>query len=364
MIEDLFQRLSMKSLSLANRFVMSPMTRYLSPEGVATDEVAAYYARRARNETGLIITEGIAIDRPASVESPNVPRLHGADALAGLQNVVEAVHAENGLIASQLWHVGAWYEQSGWTPPAPFEGPTGLKEAGNQTGVAMTEQDIEATIEAFADAAAKSRELGFDAINLHGAHGYLIDQFFWNETNTRVDRWGGKTLGDRTRFAVEVIKAVRAAVGEDMPILFRLSQWKIQAYDARMVETPQELEAWITPLKEAGVDVFDCSQRRFWEPEFEDSDLNFAGWVKKVSGVPTMTVGSVGLTTDMMTSFETETTPPGSLDELVRRFDRGDFDLIAVGRALLSDPEWVRKIREGRSEELMSFEPSHIATLS
>jgi 2,4-dienoyl-CoA reductase-like NADH-dependent reductase (Old Yellow Enzyme family) len=364
MVESLFQPLSLKSLSLENRFVMSPMTRYFSPGGVATDEVAAYYARRASNEVGLIITEGIAVDRPASVESPNVPRLHGDEALAGLQKVVDAVHAETGKIACQLWHVGAWYEQSEWTPPAPFEGPSGLKEAGNKTGVPMSEKDIEASIEAFAAAAANSVKLGFDAIDIHGAHGYLIDQFFWDVTNTREDRWGGGTLRDRSRFAVEVIKAVREAVGEDIAIFFRLSQWKIQAYEARTAETPQELEAWIAPLAEAGVDVFDCSQRRFWEPEFDGSDLNFAGWIKKVSGAATMTVGSVGLTTDMMASFEVEKTPPGSLDELVRRFERGDFDLVAVGRALLSATQWVRKIHEGRREELMDFEPAHLATLS
>ena len=113
------------------------------------------------------------------------------------------------------------------------------------------------------------------------------------------------------------------------------------------------------------MDLFDCSQRQFWEPEFEGSDLNFAGWVKKFSGKATMTVGSVGLATDFMSSFASQDgTDVRSLDELERRFDRGDFDLVAVGRALLSDPEWVAKIRDQRTSELQPFKPAVMAALT
>ena len=129
----------------------------------------------------------------------------------------------------------------------------------------MTEHDIAETIRAFAQAAGEAKALGFDAVEIHGAHGYLIDQFFWHPTNQRTDRYGGQTLAERSRFATELIRAVRKAVGPDFPISLRISQWKLQDYAAKLATTPQEMEAWLVPLAEAGVDIFHCSQRRFWD---------------------------------------------------------------------------------------------------
>jgi 2,4-dienoyl-CoA reductase-like NADH-dependent reductase (Old Yellow Enzyme family) len=228
----------------------------------------------------------------------------------------------------------------------------------------MTEHDIAKTIGAFAQAAADSKALGFDAVELHGAHGYLIDQFFWHPTNQRTDRYGGRSLAERSRFAVELIQAVRKAVGPDFPICLRISQWKLQDFAAKLATTPQELEAWLVPLMVAGVDIFHCSQRRFWEPEFPGSDLNFAGWAKKLTGKPTITVGSIGLSGDFLAAFQGEASTPSSLDELLRRYDRGDFDLVAVGRALLADAGWAQKIHEGHSSELIGFSKGALATLS
>ena len=219
----------------------------------------------------------------------------------------------------------------------------------------MTDSDIADTIAAFGRAAADAKKLGFDSVEIHGAHGYLIDQFFWSGTNERTDIYGGKTLAERTRFGAEVIKEAHRQVGEDFALIIRLSQFKPSAYDLKLAANPQELEAWLSPLADAGVDIFHCSQRRFWEPEFEGSDLNFAGWAKKISGKATITVGSVGLSSDFFGSFSGESSQPTSLDELTRRMDRGDFDLVAVGRALLSDPNWVEKIREHRTNELKGF---------
>jgi 2,4-dienoyl-CoA reductase-like NADH-dependent reductase (Old Yellow Enzyme family) len=156
---------------------------------------------------------------------------------------------------------------------------------------------------------------------------------------------------------------VRAEVGPDYPVIIRLSQWKQQDYTVQMAKTPDEMAAWLQPLADAGADIFHCSQRRFWEPEYEGSDLNFAGWAKKLTGVPTITVGSVGLSGEFIAAFGGESSQPASLEELMRRFDRGDFDLVAVGRALISDPDWAAKVRDGRNSELSSFSPAALASL-
>ncbi|MBW6504727.1 NADH:flavin oxidoreductase [bacterium] len=362
---QLFQPFRLKSLELKNRIVMAPMTRSFSPGGVPGSDVADYYARRAEGDVGLIVSEGTVVNRPASSNDPDIPHFYGGNPLRGWKSVIDKVRVAGGVMAPQLWHMGVVApHDSGWMPSAPFEGPSGYVAPGKTGGVAMTENDIAETIRGFAQAAADAKALGFHAVEIHGAHGYLIDQFFWHPTNRRTDGYGGQSLAERTRFAAELIRAVRKAVGPDFAISLRVSQWKLQDYAAKLATTPREMEAWLVPLAEAGVDLFHCSQRRFWEPEFVGSDLNFAGWAKRLTGKATITVGSIGLSGDFLAAFQGESSTPSSLEELYRRFDRGDFDLVAVGRALLADAGWARKNREGRSSELIGFSKEALATLS
>lgn len=350
--DALFQPFQYKQLQLKNRLVMAPMTRAQSPDGIPTNEVAAYYARRAAAEVGLILSEGTVINRPGSKNLKDIPDFHGDAALAAWKKVIDSVHAQGGKMGPQIWHVGNTPMPGSPYPGIPMESPA-----------TMSIEDIQDTIRQFAASALAAKQLGFDVLELHGAHGYLIDQFFWPVTNTRTDSYGGKTLKERSRFGVEVIKAVREAVGPDFTIIIRLSQWRQQDYNSRLALTPQEMEEWLLPMKEAGVDIFHCSQRRFWEPEFEGADLNFAGWAKKITGQPTITVGSVGLKGDFLSAFKGEGTEKSDLTELVRRLDRQDFDLVAIGRALLSDPEWVKKVKEGRNAELNDFSASSLGVL-
>ena len=367
-LASLFQPFAFKSLKLANRIVMAPMTRSFSPEGVPGADVAEYYRKRAAGGVGLILSEGTAVARPAAKNDPKVPDFHGERALAGWKTVIDTVHAAGGRMGPQLWHVGsARNRMTDWVAPGPVDSPSGLSSPGKAFGEPMTEEAVADTIAAFAQGAADAERLGFDCAELHGAHGYLIDQFLWSGTNERDDAFGGATLKERARFAGEAVTAVRKAVSPDYPILLRLSQWKQQDFDVRLAHTPGEMADWLTPLVEAGVDILHCSQRRFWEPEFPDVDgaegLNFAGWAKKLTGAPTITVGSVGLSGEFVAAFGGESSKPASLDGLLRRLERDEFDLVAVGRALISDPEWVQKVRDRRDGELRDFSREALMTL-
>ena len=356
-VETLFSPVTLGHLTVPTRLVMAPMTRTFSPGGVPTAKVAEYYRRRAAAGVGLIITEGTTIEHKAANGYPNVPRFYGADALAGWRAVVDAVHGAGGKIVPQLWHVGN-VRRLGTEPDpeVPGYGPMEKVKDGKVLVKGMSQSDIDEVVVAFAQAAADAKAIGMDGVELHGAHGYLIDQFFWEGTNQRTDGYGGD-LQARSRFAIEIIRAVRAAVGPDFPIIFRFSQWKQQDYSARLVQTPEELEAFLQPLSEAGVDIFHCSTRRFWEPEFAGSELNLAGWTRKLIDKPTITVGSVGLDGEF-TQFMVNTdkvAQPASLDNLLERLDRHEFDLVAVGRALLQDAEWGLKVRDGREAEIKPF---------
>ncbi|MGY9048653.1 12-oxophytodienoate reductase [Puniceibacterium antarcticum] len=365
--DTLFRPFSLKGLNLPNRIVMAPMTRSMAPEGIPGQPQVDYYKRRAAADVGLILTEGTVIDRPASRNMSGIPFFHGDKAMAGWKNVADAVHAAGGKIAPQIWHTGST-RGGKWEPEAEVESPSGLVGPGEPRGHAMTEEDIADTIAAFASSAKLAKDAGFDAVEVHGAHGYLIDQFFWSGTNLRDDAWNGPTIKERSRFAAEIIKAIRAAVGPDFPLILRVSQWKQQDYTARLAATPDEMTDWLMPLVEAGADMLHCSQRRFWEPEFPELDgadgLNFAGWAKKLTGAATISVGSVGLNSDFGGAFAGEGSQATPLDRLVRRMERDEFDLIAVGRAILSDAHWVEKVRDGRIDDLQGFDADDLKTLA
>ncbi|MFJ8543122.1 NADH:flavin oxidoreductase [Streptomyces sp. NPDC093586] len=352
-------------LTVPNRIAMAPMTRMFSPGGVPGDDVVAYYARRAAAGVGLIVTEGTYVGHDSAGQSDRVPRFHGEEQLAGWAKVADAVHAAGGTVVPQLWHIGTVRRQG--EPPfpdAPAIGPSGLRIGEDEaTGKAMTQRDLDDVIGAFAEAAAAAERIGFDGVEIHGAHGYLVDQFLWAGTNRRTDAYGGDPVA-RTRFAAEIVTAVRERVSAGFPVIFRYSQWKQDAYDARLAETPEELEAILTPLASAGVDAFHASTRRYWRPEFEGSDLNLAGWTRKLTGKTAITVGSVGLDGEFGKAFAGEGAGVGSLDDLLDRMERDEFDLVAVGRALLQDPHWARKVLDGRFDELAPFDAAALKTLS
>jgi len=366
-LDKFFTPLKIKSCELKNRFVMAPMTRSFSPNYIANDQVAGYYRRRAEGGVGLIITEGTFINHKGANGYPNVPAIYGEQSLAGWKNVVDAVHEAEGKIMPQLWHVGSVRKPAADIGPdteAPAYSPSGLFKPGKENGIAMSQADIDEVVAAFAQAAADAQSIGFDGVEIHGAHGYLIDQFFWSGSNVREDKYGG-SLENRCRFAVEIITAIRAAVGEDFPIIFRYSQWKQQDYTAKLADTPEQLKEFLSYLSDAGVDVFHCSTRRFWLPEFDGSDLNLAGWTKKLTGKLAITVGSIGLDADFISGEggfgDAE---PTGVDKLAERINNDEFDLAAVGRAILVDPDWVNKIKDNNISAIKPFTKKALMSLS
>ena len=355
----LFQPGWIGSLELPNRIVMAPMTRAKSPEGVPSDAVAAYYRRRAEGGVGLIVSEGAFIPHWSALHERNAPRLYGEAALVGWKRVIDEVHAAGGRMFPQLWHVGQIRKPKVQGSDGVFDedadfvhriGPSGMFGANGapleQLGKAASQKDIDEIIFAYGQAAWDAQRLGFDGIEVHGAHGYLIDQFLWPKTNLRDDDYGGDAAR-RSRFGADVIREIRTRVGPDFPLVLRISTWKSQDYTARLAQTPQEWEAIVAPLADAGLDGFHVSQRRFWETEF-NSEMNLAGWTKKITGKPTITVGSVTLNNSMAEMLAGHGSEyADNLTLLVAAIERGDFDFVAVGRALIANPDWPRRIRQG-----------------
>ncbi len=357
-IETLFRPFHHRKLTLPTRLVMAPMTRGFAPGGIPTPHMAHYYERRACEGLGLIITEGTIINEASASADANYPDFFSGASLRAWRHIARRVRRHGCRIAAQLWHVGMARPLPGTAdipnPELPPIGPSGIDpQSLKETGETMSRAKIAETITAYAQAAANARRLGFDAVEIHGAHGYLIDQFFWEATNRRSDEYGGDLVG-RTRFAREVVAAVRKAVGRRFPIIFRFSQWKVGHYDTRLARTPAELADLLHPLCEAGVDIFHCSTRNFATPGFEGSSRSLAGWVKKLTGKPTIAVGSVGLDTPFLDRPNEDPRCAG-IHRLVEMMAAGEFDLIAIGRSLLADPAWATKIRLGLEEEIVPF---------
>lgn len=375
-IAPLLQPLRICGIEIANRFVMAPMTRAMSPDQAPNEAMAAYYSRRAERHVGLIITEGVGVDDLAAVDRPMIPILHGDQALAGWKSVVDKVHAAGGAIFPQLWHQGALRDAAisraphvGPRRPSGTLGPLGKVsmepdqvERLNVDCAPMTDSEIGDVIAAYARSAANAAAIGFDGIAIHGGHGYLPDNFLWHGTNQRDDRWGGDHKG-RATFVVELVRAIRSAIGNDLPIMLRFSQFKMQDYTARLADTPAELEQLLVPIAEAGVDIFDGSQRFFDTPTFAGSPLNLGGWAKKLTGKLGMVVGGVGLDRgDRDHHIDSGSAVSDNLDRLLARFARGEFDLVAVGRSLLNDPDWLGKAIRG--EAFLPFDNANLRTLT
>lgn len=364
-LSPLFTPVTLGSCVVNNRIVMAPMTRNYASGGTLAESAVDYYRRRAEGGVGLILTEGIAISDIAA-HTATIPQLALGPAADMWRRVNDAVHGAGGKIMAQLWHTGLGRMRDQASDPSqPSIGPgveflpadSPLASGGLlPPGRAMEQSDIDAAIEEFATAALNAKSAGFDGVELHAAHGYLIDQFLWAQTNRRTDGYGGD-LKQRTRFAVEIIREIRHRVGPDFPIGMRFSQWKLpQHYNVKALVDPSELETMLDPLTAAGIDFYDASTRRYWEPEF-NTELTLATWTKRITGRPVIMVGSVGLAGALDTTSQTvNVRPDADLGPVVKMIETGQADMVAVGRALLSNPDWANKVRTGDMTTLVPFD--------
>jgi 2,4-dienoyl-CoA reductase-like NADH-dependent reductase (Old Yellow Enzyme family) len=337
-LKHLFSPITIKSMTIRNRAVMPAMgTAYANRDNTVSDRLLHYLVRRARGGTGLIITEVCAVD-PRGKGFPNELGAWSDEFIPGLKRLADAVHAEDACIALQLHHAGreTFAASAGAVPEAPSAIPSVIL---NQACEEMSLDRIKAVIESFAGAAGRAKKAGFDAVEIHGAHGYLLTQFLSPFSNHRTDAYGGSEE-NRSRFVLEIVEAVRKEVGPDYPVMIRLSADELVkgGYDLEFIRR-------LAPrLVSAGVDVINASVGVYSTPgnlsiASLDTDPAFnlfrARAIKEAAGVPVIGVGRIN--------------DPRMADDAIAR---GDADLVAFGRQHLTDPDFLNKAKEGRFDDI------------
>jgi len=361
--DPLFSPLLVNKKWIRNRFVLPAMQRK-TRDYAPTLGMADTLRKCAEDGAGLIIAEGAAPDHPAAYWQP-VFGIIGQETAEGWRRVAKAVTATGAVFLMQLWHPGALRLVVDGIPNPfpnyPSLSPSGLVQEGRINGLAMTSQDLEDTKAAYVQSAIIAQEVGADGIEVHGAHGYLLDLFLWHETNKREDEYGGATLVERARFPEEIVADIREATGADFIISFRFSQWKEVDYGARIADHPDDLRPFIQRLERAGVNLFHVSTRRFDAPAWPelDPERSLASWVKTMTTVPVIAIGSVGLSTDLAQDIFDDQEPELQVEQDLARVRRGlaagDFDFIGVGRAQIANTDFVARVRNNQLSDLRNF---------
>jgi 2,4-dienoyl-CoA reductase-like NADH-dependent reductase (Old Yellow Enzyme family) len=362
-VTPLFTPCRIGPLTVANRFIVPSMQRGVSKEGAPTVGMRDYLAARIHGGFALVLSESCAVDHPLATSQRNATRLT-AETAPAWANVIAGVHEAGGKMFMQLWHEGATRRAEG-DGAAPSISPSGLIRKGVENGSSASAEDLEVLRKAYVRSARLAREIGADGVEIHACHGYLMDQFLWSETNLRQDGYGGATLARRLRFPAEIVKAVRQEIGRDLALSIRLSQWKEADFDATTFADMNDVQAAVRAFEAAGVDMFHISQRRFYQETGYIARRSLAGCFKACTSLPVASAGSVGLDTELRDMIfgdgSARVTARDSIVKLVKRFEAGEFDLIAVGRASIGDGEWVNKVRAGRYDDIRTFDRSDLA---
>jgi 2,4-dienoyl-CoA reductase-like NADH-dependent reductase (Old Yellow Enzyme family) len=361
-LTPLFEPLAIGGATLRNRFVMPAMQIGFTKNCGPSPRTIDYLRGRAEGGVGLIFSESCAPDHPSGYWQAAFCVMN-EETRGRWAQLAQAIKGAGAAFAIQLWHPGSQRRPvEGFAhADAPTLSPSGLIQAGREGGRAMTRDEMDDLAAAFVRAAEDARAIGADGVELHCAHGYLMDQFLWAETNVRDDGYGGPAIADRARYPLAVAAAIRQALGPDALLSLRFSQFKEVDYGARVFEAPEELAEFGVLARTAGVSMLNVSSRRFGKPEWPDREhgLGIAGWARRLTGMPVMTTGSVGLSSDIFADlFDGE--DPGlriaaDLGELVRRFTAAEFDLVGVGRMHIANADFVEKVRAGRFDELRLY---------
>src|SRR5580765_5770667 len=337
-MSHLFDPLPIRSLTLANRIVVSPMCQYSSVDGFSNDWHVVNLGSRAVGGAALVMTEASAVT-PEGRISPQDLGIYDDGHVPGLARIVRFIHSQKALAGIQLAHAGRkgstrrpWEapgtvtpENGGWQPI----GPTGEPFADNYpVPRPLPVEDIPAILDAYRAAARRALAAGFDVVEIHAAHGYLVHEFYSPLVNTRTDAYGG-TFDNRVRLCLEVVEAVRAVWPERLPLFVRISatDWKAGGWDLEQaVELARRLRAH-------GVDLVDCSsagavhdQQIVVGPGYQ---VPFAERIRRDAGVPT---GAVGLITNAEQA-----------DAII---SHGQADVVLLARELLRDPYWPLRAAE------------------
>lgn len=343
----LFSKVNLGQLELKNRVGLAPMTRTSATEdGVPTDNMIKYYTRYAKGGFSMIITEGAYPDEAFSQGYSYQPGIANQKHVAGWRKVTDSVHAEGAKIICQLMHAGALSQGNiykGFTM-----GPSPVQPKGEKMGFyggsgpytvpeEMTDADIKQAIDGFAQAAVNAREAGFDGVEIHGANGYLLDQFLTDYINQRKDGYGGSTE-NRLRLLVEVVQACRQAAGPDYPIGIRISQGKVNDYTHKWAGGERDAEIIFSRLAAAGLDFLHITEFEAYKPAFADEGPTLAALAKKWGNLPVVVNGSI--------------MHPDQAEQMLRS---GDVDVVTIGKAALANKDWANKAAAG--ETMVEFKP-------
>ncbi|WP_214316529.1 oxidoreductase [Nonomuraea sediminis] len=346
-------------LELANRFAVSPMTRVsAAPDGTPTAEMADYYQAYARGEFALVITEGTYTDALHSQGYTNQPGIVSDAHVAAWREITGRVHAAGSAMVLQLMHGGALsqgnrYRDDRLAPSAVPPRGEMMPEYGGHgkwpTPRAMSQADIDEAVSGFVASAVRARAAGFDGVEVHGANGYLVDQFLTDYTNRRDDSYGGP-VANRVRFAADVVAAIRAEVGPEFCVGIRLSQGKVNDFTHRWAGGVHDAEITFSALADAGATYLHiASEGRDWiETARLDGDVTITGLARRVTGLPVIANGGMH-----------------DLGQAAQVLDDGHADVVSIGRGALANPDLPRRLTRGLPLEAfdhMMLQP--MATLS
>lgn len=340
----LFAPMQVKSgLSLSNRLAVAPMTRVsATADGHATQQMADYYEAFAAGGFGLVITEGIYTDKAHAQGYLFQPGLADDAQRDAWRKVVDHVHSRGGRIVAQLMHAGALSQ--GNPHRLTTKGPSAVLPRGQQMAFyrgegayrmpeAMTEEDIFQAVEGFAHAARRAQEAGFDGVEVHGANGYLLDQFLTAHANLRQDRYGG-SLENRLRLTVEVIEAVRRSTTEGFMVGVRSSQGKVNDFTHKWEGGEADAAQIFGTLGALDIDYLHTTEFEAWRPAFGDHGPSLAALARRHASLPVLANGSLH--------------DPVQAEGMMAR---EEADFISLGRGALTHSDWPARLRAGKGHE-------------